>query len=115
VGTEDSGVILIFRPFIINVISLSSIKFCLYIYGVFIYYGGIFEFIYLKMYHIFYVNCAYFYVFNFLTTLKYHFTKFLELKPKDEVTLLSTGVLIWLILECFKLQFFPFISMGTHF
>jgi len=41
----------------------------------------------------------------FLTTLKYHSNKFLELKPKDEVTLLSPGVLYWLILECSKLQF----------
>jgi len=67
-----------------------------------------------KTYHIFYVNYAYFYVF-FLTTLKYHSNKFLELKLKDEVTLLSPGVLFWLILEHSKLQFFPFISMGAHF
>jgi len=33
---------------------------------------------------------------NFLTTLKYHSNKFLELKPKDEVTLLSPGVL-WML------------------
>jgi len=46
--------------FIINVISLSSIKFCLSIYGVFFYFGGVFEFIYFKKYHIFFVN--YFYV-----------------------------------------------------
>jgi len=52
-----------------------------------------------------------------LTTLKNHSNKFLELKPKDEVTLLSPGVLFWLILERSKskLQFFPFISMGAHF
>jgi len=30
-----------------------------------------------------------FYFLKFLTTLKYHSNKFLELKPKDEVTLLS--------------------------
>jgi len=30
-----------------------------------------------------------------------------NVKPKDEVTLLSPGVLFWLILECSKLQFFP--------
>jgi len=55
------------------------------------YFGGIFKFIYFKMYHIFYVNYTYFYVLYlefFLTTLKYHSNKFLELKPKDEVTLL---------------------------
>jgi len=79
--------------FIINVISLSSIKFCLSIYGVVFYLGDIFEFIYFIKYHIFYINYAYFYVlffFNFfLTTLKYHSNKLLELKPKDEVTLLS--------------------------
>jgi len=49
--------------------------------------GVLFEFIYFKNYHIFYVNYAYFYVFvffKFLTTLKYHSNKFLELKPKDE-------------------------------
>jgi len=56
----------------------------------------------------------YFFIF-FLTTLKYHSNKFLELKPKDEVIFLSPGVLFWLILECSKLQFFPFISMGAHF
>jgi len=28
-----------------------------------------------------------FYFLHFLTTLKYHSNKFLELKPKDEVTL----------------------------
>jgi len=66
------------------------------------YFGGIFEFIYFKKYHIFYVNYAHFYVLFlhfFLTTLKYHSNKFLELKPKDDVTLLSPGVLFWLILE----------------
>jgi len=39
---------------------MSSIKFCLSIYRVFVNFGGIFEFIYFKKYHIFYVN--YFYV-----------------------------------------------------
>jgi len=80
----------------------------------FFYFGGIFEFIYFKKYHIFYVNYAFIFL-KFLTTLKYHSNKFLELKPKDEVTLLSPDVLFWLILECCKLQFFPFISMGAHF
>jgi len=61
-----------------------------------------------------YVNYAYF-CFIILTTLKYHSNKFLELKPKDEVTLPSPGVSFWLILECSKLQFFPFISMGAYF
>jgi len=46
-------------------------------------------------------------MFIFLTTLKYHSNKFLELKPKDEVTLRSPGVLFCLILVCSKLQFFP--------
>jgi len=55
------------------------------------------------------------FVFYFLATLKYHSNKFLELKPKYEVTLLSPGVLFWLILQCSKLQFFPFISMGANF
>jgi len=41
----------------------------------------------------------YYVVLFFLTTLKYHSNKFLELNPKDEVTLLSPGVLFWLILE----------------
>jgi len=53
VGTEEF-------LFFINVISLSSIKFCLFIYGVFFYFGGIVEFIYFKKYQIFNVN--YFYV-----------------------------------------------------
>jgi len=56
------------------------------------YFGGIFEFIFFKKSHIFYVNYASFYVL-FLSTLKYHSNKFLELKRKDEVTLLSPGVL----------------------
>jgi len=56
-----------------------------------------------------------FYYYYFLTTLKHHSNKFLELKPKDQVTLLSPGVLFWRILGCSKLQFFPFISMGAHF
>jgi len=33
------------------------------------------------------------FTFYFLTTLKDHSNKFLELEPKDEVTLLSPGVL----------------------
>jgi len=37
-----------------------------------------------------------FYFIYFLTTLKYHSNEILELKPKDEVTLLSPGVLFWL-------------------
>jgi len=40
-----------------------------------------------------------FYFLIFLTTLKYHSKKFLEPKPKSKVTLLSPGVLFWLILE----------------
>jgi len=34
--------------------------------------------------------------------LKYHSNKLLQLKPKDEVTLRSPGVLFWLILESSK-------------
>jgi len=45
------------------------------------------------------------FMFYFLITLQYHSNNFLELKPKDEVTLLSPGVLFLLILECSKLQF----------
>jgi len=44
------------------------------------YFGGIIEFIYFKKYPIFYVNYACFYVLFFLTTLKHHSNKFLELK-----------------------------------
>jgi len=76
-----------------------------------IYFGGIFEFIYFKKYHIFLCKLCLF--LRFL--LKYHSNMFLELKPTDEVTLLSPGVLFWLILERSKLQFFPFISMGARF
>jgi len=67
----------------------------------FLNFGGILEFIYFKKYHIFYLIYAYFvvkYVLNvnfFLTTLQYHSNKFLELKSKDEVTLLSPAVLFW--------------------
>jgi len=46
-----------------------------------------------------------FFLLIFLTTINNHSNKFLELKPKDEVTLLSPGVLFWLILECYKLVF----------
>jgi len=69
VGTEDSGVILIFiyglrcdpNFYLLYMLSLYSIKFCLSIFGDFFFnLGGIFEFIYFKKYHIFYVN--YFYV-----------------------------------------------------
>jgi len=55
------------------------------------------------------------FTFFFFNYIKCHSNKFLGLKPKDEVTLLSPGVLFWLILEGSKLQFFPFISMGAHF
>jgi len=51
----------------------------------------------------------------FLTTLKYHSNKFLELKPKDEVTLLSPGVLFWLILEYSKITVFPIYFYGCPF
>jgi len=61
---------------------------------VFFYFGGIFEFIYFKKYNFFYVNYAYV-LFVFLTTLKYHSKKFLELKPKDEVTFSVTWCLIF--------------------
>jgi len=83
VGTEDSDVILIFiyyKSYITVFDKVLSIHLCCF------YFGGIFEFIYFKKNHMFYVNYAYFYVlFIFLTTLKYHSNKFLELKPKDEV------------------------------
>jgi len=47
---------------------MSSIKLCfVYPFKVFFFYfGGIFEFINFKKYHIFYVNYAYFYVVVFL-------------------------------------------------
>jgi len=56
-----------------------------------------------------------FYFIYFLTTLKYHSNKILELKPKDEVTLLSPSVLFWLFffLECTKFIHFygcPFLT-----
>jgi len=44
------------------------------------------------------LNYAYFYVL-FLTTLKYHSNKFLQLKPKDEVT----AVTCCLILAYFRM------------
>jgi len=97
--TEDSGVILIF---IYYKCYMSLIKFCLSIYGVFILFWGYFFYLFTSKSN---VNYAYFYVLFYLffvTTLKYHSNKFLQLKPKDEVTLLSPGVLFWLILECFK-------------
>jgi len=50
------------------------------------------------------LNYAYFYVL-FLTTLKYHSNKFLQLKPKDEVILLSPGVLFWLLITVFSNSF----------
>jgi len=55
-----------------------------------------------------------FYFKFFLTTLKYHSNKFLELKPKDEV---SPGVLFWLILGLYALNysFFPIHFYGCPF
>jgi len=64
VGTEDSGVILIFIYYKCYITVFDKVFF-LSIYGVFIYFGRIFEFIYFKNYHIFFVNYAYFYVLFF--------------------------------------------------
>jgi len=79
--------------------------FCLSIYGVFLFILGVFLNLFTSKYTYFLYKLCLF----------YHSNSFLELKPKDEVTLLSPGVLFWLILECSKLQFFPFISMDAHF
>jgi len=84
---------------------------------VFLYFGGYF-YLFTSKSTIFSMQIMLFLCFMFfifVTTLKYHSNKFLELKPKDEVTLLSHGVLFWFILECSKLHFSPFISMGAHF
>jgi len=54
-----------------------------------------------------------FHFFNFFNLLKYHSNKFLELKPKDEVTLLSPGVLFWLILFYFS-HSFPIFDPNTR-
>jgi len=63
VSTEDSGVILIFIYYKCYITVFDKV----YSFMVFfILFGGIFEFIYFKKYHIFYVNYAYFYVFFFL-------------------------------------------------
>jgi len=90
VGTEDSGVILVFIYYKCYITVFDKVL-CFYFY-----FGGIFLFIYFKKYHIFYVNYAYFYVVFLITTLKYDSNKFLELKLKDEVTFLSPSVLFWL-------------------
>jgi len=67
VGTEDTGVILICVYYKCYITVFDKVVFCLSIYGgVFFYFGGIFEFINFKKYHIFYVNYAYFYVVVFL-------------------------------------------------
>jgi len=61
-GTEDSGVILIFiyyKCYIAVFDKVLSIHLsCFFNF----YFGGILEFIYFKKYHIFYVNYAFFYV-----------------------------------------------------
>jgi len=93
VGTEDSGVILIFIYYKCYITLFDKVL-SIHLWCFFLNFGGIFEFIYFKKHHIFYVNYAYFILF-FLTTLKYHSNKFLELKSKDEVTLLSPAVLFW--------------------
>jgi len=84
-GSEDSGVILIFiyYKFYITVFDkvLSIHLWCFFI----IILGVI-----LKLFTSKSTTCK---LCLFLTTLKYHSNKFLELKPKDEVTLLSPGVL----------------------
>jgi len=92
----------------LNVISLSSIKFCLSIYGVFVLFWGYFLIYLLQKVPYFLCKFCLFHAlffFNFVITLKYHSNNFLELKPKDEVTLLSPGAFFWLILECSKLHF----------
>jgi len=76
VGTEDLDEILIFIYYKCYITVFKKVLF-IHLWCIF-YFGGIFEFIYFKKYHIFYVNYAYFYV--FLTTLKYNYNKFLELK-----------------------------------
>jgi len=86
-----------------------------YLFIVFFFILGYFWIDILQKVSYFLCKLCLFVCFIFLTTLKYHSNKFSELKPKDEVTLLSPGVLFWLILECSKLQFFPLISMGAHF
>jgi len=88
-ATEDSDVILIFM----KVISLSSIKFCLSIYGAFLFWGYFRIYLLQKVLYFLCKLCL-FLCFIFLTTLKYHSNKFLELKPKDEVTSAVTWCLI---------------------
>jgi len=63
VGTEGSGVILIFIYYKCYITVFDKVT----IYGGFFFnFWGIFEFVYFKKYHIFYVNYAYFYVFFYL-------------------------------------------------
>jgi len=59
VGTEDSGVILIFIYYK-RYITVFDKVLSIHLWWGFFYFGGIFEFIYFKKYHIFYVNYAYF-------------------------------------------------------
>jgi len=68
VGTEDSGVILIFIYYKFYITVFDKVLFDFdFDFGVFLkkFWVGIFEFIYFKKCHIFYVNYAYFYVLFF--------------------------------------------------
>jgi len=60
VGTEDSGVILILIYYKCYITVFDKVL-SIHLWW-FFYFGGIFEFIYFKKYHIFYINYAYFYV-----------------------------------------------------
>jgi len=68
---EDSGVILIFIYYKCYITIFDKVL-SIHLWYFFFNFGGIFEFIYFKKYHIFYVNYAYFYVF-FLNYIKISF------------------------------------------
>jgi len=74
VGTEDSGVILIFIYYKCYVTVFYKVL-SIHLWCFFFNFGGIFEFIYSKKYHIFCVNNAYFYVlfFYFFNYIKISF------------------------------------------
>jgi len=61
VGKEDSGMILIFIYYKCYITFFDKVL-AIHLWSFLFYLGGIFEFIYIKKYHIFYVYYAYFYV-----------------------------------------------------
>jgi len=112
VGTEDSGVILIFIYYKCYITVFDKVL-CIHLWCFLLFWGHFLIYLLQKVPYFLCKLCLFLFYF-LLTTLKYHSNKFLELKPKDEVTLLSPGVLFWLMLyiTVFPIHFYgcPFLT-----